>query len=162
MIFLTVGTQFPFDRLLAAVDRALDENKQVEEVFAQIGETAYQPRNFKGVAWLDKQEFDENFRRASAIIGHAGMGTISMALESNKPLLVLPRRRKLGEVVNDHQVAIAWKFEQLGHLLVAYEADDLPAKLRRLPGFVPRPRVVQPQVVAERISSFLQELQRRD
>lgn len=155
MIFLTVGTQFPFDRLLRAVDEALDENKDTEEIFAQAGPTSYQPRNFQAVAWLDKQPFDDSFRQASAIIGHAGMGTISMALESNKPLLVLPRRRKFGEVVNDHQVAIARKFEQLGHLLVAYAAADVAAKLRLLPAFVPRPRQAQPQAVVQKIEAFL-------
>lgn len=158
MIFLTVGTQFAFDRLVEAVDRALDDIPDVDEVFAQVGQTRYRPRNFKAVPSLDKHEFDERCRAASSIIGHAGMGTISMALELNKPLLVLPRRKKFGEVVNDHQVAIARKFEQLGHLLVAYEADELPAKLKLLPTFVPRPRQAQPQAVAERIASFLRDL----
>ena len=158
MIFLTVGTQFPFDRLLMAVDRALDENEHTEEIFAQVGETSYRPRKFKAVAWLDKDEFDRSFHQATAIIGHAGMGTISMALESNKPLLVLPRLRKFKEVVNDHQMAIARKFEQLGHLLVAYEADDVPAKLRLLPAFEPRPRQTQPEAVVEKIAGFLRNL----
>ncbi len=159
MIFLTVGTQFPFDRLLKAVDRALDENEQTEEILAQVGQTAYRPRNFKAVPWLDKHEFDQSFHEASAIVGHAGMGTISMALELNKPLLVLPRLRKFNEVVNDHQMAIARKFEQLGHLLVAYEADDVPAKLRLLPSFKPRSRETQPEAVVERIAGFLRGFQ---
>lgn len=159
MIFLTVGTQFPFDRLLKAIDAALDENKDVEDIFAQVGDAAYCPRNFRAVAWLDKDEFDQNFSQASAIVGHAGMGTISMALEQGKPLLVLPRLRKFGEVVNDHQMAIARKFEQLGHLLVAYEADDVAAKLRLLSTFEPRPRQAQPKAVAARITEYLRSLQ---
>lgn len=158
MIFLTVGTQFPFDRLLTAVDKALDEDGCAEEIFAQVGETTYRPKNFKAVAWLDKHQFDESFRQATAIIGHAGMGTISMALELNKPLLVLPRLRKFQEVVNDHQMAIARKFEQLGHLLVAYEEDDVAAKLRLLPAFVPRPRQTEPEAVVEKIAGFLRSL----
>lgn len=157
MIFLTVGTQFPFDRLVRAVDEAVG-NGLAEEVFGQIGESSCTPRNFQAVASLDKPRFDDCFRRASGIIGHAGMGTICMALEQGKPLLVLPRRRRFGEVVNDHQVAIARKFEELGHVLVAYEAQELASKMVLLKTFVPRPRPVAPDAVARRIGDFLHEL----
>ncbi len=161
MIFLTVGTQFPFDRLVRAVDEALAHGF-TEEVFAQIGDSSYEPRNFRAVASLDKHEFDDWFHRASGIIGHAGMGTISMALEQGKPLLVLPRRKKFGEVVNDHQVAIARKFEELGHVLAAYEAEELADKMGLLKTFVPRPRQASPDAVARRIADFLDELAPRD
>ncbi len=156
MIFLTVGTQFPFDRLIKTVDEAVGCDGGSEEVFAQIGMSSYEPQNFRAVTSLGKEEFDRYLREASGVIGHAGMGTISLALEWNKPLLVLPRRKKYGEVVNDHQVAIAQKFEELGHLLAAYDADDLPEKMRRLSAFVPRLRKTQSEAVAGRIAAFLQ------
>lgn len=158
MIFLTVGTQFPFDRLVKTVDEFVGNNGLNEQIFAQIGDSTYQPQNFKTVASLDKNLFDKYLREASCIISHAGMGTIAMALEHQKPLLVLPRRKIYGEVVNDHQVAIAKKFEQLGHLLVAYETEQIPEKLEQLKTFVPCRRQAQPQAVAERIARFLREL----
>lgn len=157
MIFLTVGTQFPFDRLIRAVDEAMEKGF-TEEIFAQIGDSSYEPRNFQAVASMDKHKFDDCFHGASGIIGHAGMGTICMALEQSKPLLVLPRRKKFGEVVNDHQVAIARKFEELGHVLVAYEAEELADKMGFLDTFVPRPRQASPDAVARRIADFLGEL----
>jgi UDP-N-acetylglucosamine transferase subunit ALG13 len=129
-----------------------------EDIFAQIGDSTYQPRHFPAVASLDKHHFDDCCRRASGIIGHAGMGTICMALELNKPLLVLPRRKKLGEVVNDHQVAIAHKFGELGHVLVANEAEEVAAKIGLLKTFVPRPRQVSPDAIAQRIAGFLDKL----
>jgi len=158
MIFLTVGTQFPFDRLVKAVDEAVGRAKFEEEIFAQVGITSYHPRNFEAVPLLEKTLFDEHFREADSIISHAGMGTITMALENRKPLLVMPRLRKYGEVVNDHQFAVAGKFEQLGYLLVAYEAEELPAKIEKLKSFVPQDRRPQTKVVAKRISTFLHEL----
>jgi UDP-N-acetylglucosamine transferase subunit ALG13 len=158
MIFLTVGTQFSFDRLVRAVDEALDGNGGREEIFAQIGDSSYKPRNFPAVASLDKHQFDESFRRASGIIWHAGMGTIGMALEQNKPLLVLPRRKKFGEVVNDHQVAIARKFEQLGHVLAAYELDQIADKMSLLKTFVPRPRQACPDAIGRHIADYLNKL----
>jgi len=36
MIFLTVGTQFPFDRLVKAVDETVRKNGLDEQIFAQV------------------------------------------------------------------------------------------------------------------------------
>jgi UDP-N-acetylglucosamine transferase subunit ALG13 len=158
MILLTVGTQFPFDRLVAAIDRLFDEGVMYEDVFGQIGDSVYKPRNFEAVASLEKKAFDDRFRGASAIISHAGMGVITMALDHGKSLLVMPRQRKYREVVNDHQVALADKFEALGHILVAHDETQLKAKVEQLRSFVPRPRKADPDVVARRISRFLEVL----
>lgn len=155
MIFLTVGTQFPFDRLVKAIDELCDRGLIHEQIVAQIGESQYRPRRFEAVVSLDKSAFDRNFQQASAIIGHAGMGTITMALENSKPLLAMPRRKKYGEVVNDHQVVLAIRFEALGHILLARDETELPDKIERLKSFVPRPRKVDSDAVAERINAFL-------
>lgn len=158
MIFLTVGTQFPFDRLVRAVDEAFDNGLVGEEVFAQIGETSYRPRNFESVASLGKKVFDERLKQASSIISHAGIGTITMALDNHKPLLVMPRLKKYGEIVNDHQVAIARKFEELGYLLVAYQEQQFPQKIIELKSFIPCKRHIQTKAVTDRIANFLQSL----
>ena len=157
-MFLTVGTQFPFDRLVKAVDEAIDSERLDEEVHAQIGDSSYRPRNFEAVSHMDKRLFDEHMHEASCIIGHAGMGTITMALDANKPLLVMPRLKKYGEVVNDHQLAIARKFEQLGHLLVAYDEEQLSEKMKALKSFVPQKRRANCEAVVARISDFLHEI----
>ena len=86
------------------------------------------------------------------------MGTIAMALDHGKPLLAMPRLRRHGEVVHDHQVDIARRFEQLGYLLVAYRPEDLADKIGQLKGFVPRPRQADPDAVARRIALFLDSL----
>ena len=155
MIFLTVGTQFPFDRLVRAIDIAVGRGCITEPVYAQIGESSYRPDNFVSVKSLKKALFDKYILHASCVISHAGMGTISMVLSNNKPLLVMPRRRKYGEVVNDHQVAISKKFEESGHLLAAYREEDLPKKIVELKSFVPRLRYSNSDIIINRISEFL-------
>jgi len=161
MIFLTVGTQFPFDRLVKAVDELVGRNGFDEQIFAQIGDSSYKPRNFKAIPLLEKKVFDKNISEASCIVSHAGIGTIAMALDNEKPLLVMPRSRKYGEVVNDHQAAIARKFEQLGHILVAYDVEDLSDGIHKLKSFVPRERKANPDAVADRIRRFLNSLQHK-
>lgn len=158
MIFLTVGTQFPFDRLVKAVDEAIGQNLIDEGLVAQIGESLYRPRNFKSVKFLEKRLFDKWMQKASKVISHAGMGSITTALDKTKPLLVMPRLRRYGEAVNDHQLHIARKFEQNGYLLAAYEVGELPAKIEKLKSFVPEKRQTQAKAVAERISIFLNGL----
>ena len=159
MIFLTVGTQFPFDRLVKAVDNIFGQGLINEEIFAQIGETSYKPHNFESAASLEKKVFDMYFKKATSVISHAGMGTITMALDNHKPLLVMPRLKKYGEVVNDHQAAIARKFEELEHILVAYDVEDLPDGIRKLKNFIPKERKANPEAVADRIRCFLNSLQ---
>lgn len=158
MIFLTVGTQFPFDRLVKAIDLLCEEGKLEEEIVAQIGDSTYKPRNFAAVAALDKRAYDERFRSASAVIGHAGMGTITMALDHGKPLLAMPRLKRYREVVNDHQASLAMKFAALGHILMAKDENELAIKVSQLRGFIPQPRSVDAGGVAGRIREFLDHL----
>ena len=159
MIFLTVGTQFPFDRFIRAVDNIFDQGLIDEEIFAQIGETSYKPRNFESVASLEKKVFDECFKKASSVMSHAGVGTITVALKNHKPLLVMPRMKRYKEHVNDHQVPTAKKFEELGHILAVYDVKDLPNGIRKLKNFIPRERKASPDAIAERIRRFLNSLQ---
>jgi len=157
-MFLTVGTQFPFDRLVRAIDVLAGKGVFREELYAQIGDSTYRPHHFEAVASLDKHDFDRHFKDASAIIGHAGMGTITMALDNNKPLLAMPRLKRYREVVNDHQVALAYRFEALGHILVARDENELEGKIEQLYSFKPRPRRAEPEAVAQRIRVFLEEI----
>ncbi|MBM4028210.1 MAG: glucuronosyltransferase, partial [Planctomycetes bacterium] len=104
MIFLTVGTVLPFDRLVRAVEQAIEAKLITVPVFAQIGETSFRPRYMEWVPTLEKPAFDQKIAEASFVIGHAGMGSMMMALERRKRLLVMPRMKRYGEHVNDHQV----------------------------------------------------------
>ena len=106
MIFVTVGTQLTFDRLIRAVDAWAEANPG-QEVFAQINEGGYQPRHIAFAAHVDPLTFSRRFAEATVVVAHAGMGTIIPALEAGKPLLLLPRLAALGEHRNDHQVGTA-------------------------------------------------------
>ena len=155
MIFLAVGTQFGFDRLVKAVDEAIARGQIQDSVFAQIGPGVYLPKHIEYVVSLEKEMFDQTLHSCEAIISHAGMGNIALALKTQKPLLVMPRLKKYGEVVNNHQVDTARKFEQLGHILAAYDTDELAEKIKLLKTFVPKPRFPNRQGVIDRIGRFL-------
>ena len=162
MIFVTVGTQIPFDRLVKAIDDACENGLFNEEIFAQIGDSSYKPRNFKYVKFLEKIHFDSRFKDALKIISHAGIGTVTMAMNYSKPLLVLPRLARHGEIVNDHQLDIARKFAKSDYLLVAYDTKELCQKIEELKNFVPKRRQAQVESVVERISKFLLQVSNKD
>jgi hypothetical protein len=57
------------------------------------------------------------------------MGTILSALELGTPTLVMPRRAALGEHRNDHQMATARWFADLGGVTVAFDEAQLLERL---------------------------------
>ena len=157
MIFVTVGSMFPFDRLIRAIDELAGAGKLREDVLAQIGDGRYVPRHIRSHRFMNRPEYELAIDEASSIVAHAGMGTIEMALAAGKPLLVVPRSGRLGEHVNDHQFATAEKFEQLGHVVAAYDIHLIPAALDRLTGFVATPRSADRRGLALRIGRFIDE-----
>lgn len=140
MIFVTVGTQLPFDRLIEAVD-AWAGAGSTAPVFAQIGPSRLRPRHIEYAQFISPAECARRMEQASAIVAHAGMGTILTALELGKPLLVLPRRATLGEHRNEHQLATAHRFSELGKLQVAFDESELPSALDQLNRAVAQPRL---------------------
>jgi UDP-N-acetylglucosamine transferase subunit ALG13 len=131
VIFVTVGTQLGFDRMIRAVDSWAASNPE-ESVFAQIGPGAYRPQHMEYAPFVDPEECRERMLEADAVVAHAGMGTIIGALELGKPLLVMPRRAALGEHRNDHQIATARRFGDLGRVTVAGDEQDLQNRLNDL------------------------------
>jgi UDP-N-acetylglucosamine transferase subunit ALG13 len=125
MIFVTVGTQLPFDRLIKAVDGWAGNNPTVE-VFAQIGPGEFRPPHIKHVPFLKPDQADRCFRTATLVVSHAGMGSIITSLKYRKPLLILPRQASLGEHRNDHQIATARWLGTRSGINVAWSEEDVP------------------------------------
>ena len=122
MIFVTIGSMFPFDRLIRLVDELAPRWPQ-ESFFAQVGETALEPRNMAFAKVLGAGAFNEKVRSARLIVAHAGMGSVISAMECRKPIAVLPRLAKFGEVTTDHQLATArWLAEKPGVYVAMDEA----------------------------------------
>jgi UDP-N-acetylglucosamine transferase subunit ALG13 len=139
VIFVCVGTQGPFDRMLRPIDEWAVKNDR-DDVFAQIGRNAWKPTRVRWAEHLDAAEFRSWVERADLVISHAGMGTILTALELQKPVLIMPRRAALQEQRNDHQLATARKIEELGLATVAHDEIELAALLEEIEAVGPAPR----------------------
>ncbi|WP_432472314.1 glycosyltransferase [Amphritea sp. HPY] len=121
MIFVTVGTQLPFERLIKAVDDWAANNPQVE-VIAQIGKTRYAAEHLRTVVSMTPDEYDQQLSAAELIIGHVGMGTIISGVKHKKPLILMPRHAAKGEHRNDHQLSTAKQFGKLS-LVTVVDSD---------------------------------------
>jgi len=131
VILVTVGSQLPFDRLIAPV-AAWARARGVKDIYFQHGGTAVDLSGFVHAAFVPPDEAARLFDRATAVVAHVGMGTILGCLERGKPILVLPRKASLGETRNEHQSASARSLEGRPGFIVAWDERELPGLLDRL------------------------------
>jgi UDP-N-acetylglucosamine transferase subunit ALG13 len=138
VIFVTVGAQMPFDRLVRAVD-AWAAARNRDDLFAQIGESEFQPNRLKWAHLLDPAEFKQRYEASQAIIAHAGTGSIIAALQLGKPIVIMPRHSSLMETRNDHQIATAKRFRHYPGVAVAWNESELPALLDGIDAMAAQP-----------------------
>lgn len=113
MIFVTVGTQLSFDRLVIAVDEWAGRAGG-RDVFIQTGRSSYRPRHASWAANVTATQWRDYLQDAHVVVSHAGMGTVISCLEHRKPVVVMARRADLGEHRNDHQQATVARLRLLG------------------------------------------------
>jgi exopolysaccharide biosynthesis glucuronosyltransferase PssE len=124
VIFVTVGSMVPFDRLVESMDTWAAANPSVP-VFAQIGDGKCVPKACRWQRMISPAEFDARCREAEVIVAHAGMGTILTALQFGRPLVIMPRRAELHEHTTDHQIATAERFGVREGITVVNDAQEL-------------------------------------
>lgn len=123
MIFVTTGTQEPFDRLLKIISKLAHESD--EEIVIQAKTGLIFPNHVTVKDFVTPIEFGDLFGKADLVISHAGMGTIISALQNRKPLVVFPRIASLGEHRNEHQMATARKMKELDLVSVVFDEEEL-------------------------------------
>jgi UDP-N-acetylglucosamine transferase subunit ALG13 len=108
MIFVTVGTQFPFDRLIEAVDAWSAATGQTQ-ILAQTGVTQHKANAIETVDFLEADACHNYLQTARLVVCHAGMGTVLTCLTHGTPVIVMPRLAELGEHRNNHQLdTVKW------------------------------------------------------
>ena len=124
MIFLTVGTQLPFDGFIQLVDLWAEQNQSVE-IYAQIGKGDYLPKHMEFCRFLDEKAYKAQFDNASIVLAHAAMGSVITSLIASKPIIVFPRIAALGEHRNEHQLATSRNLESFDGCYVTYDKSEL-------------------------------------
>lgn len=163
MIFVTVGThEQQFDRLIACVDDLKKNDIITEEVVMQTGFSAYEPRY---CTWQKLYPYDEMCRlvnEARIVITHGGPSSFIMPLQVGKVPVVVPRQKKFGEHVNDHQLEFAKAVAQRqGNIIVVEDVDELADVLSKYDTMVETMNFglnSNNHVFCERISAIVEEM----
>lgn len=159
MIFVTVGSQLPFDRLIQTVDNWAANHKELE-IFAQIGNSDYKPKYIKFCQTMTPDVYEDYMEKSNLIIAHAGMGTIISALELGKKLILMPRLACHGEHRNDHQLATMKHFVRFSNITVTNNETELIDILKELPEEIPIHKKLDLSVSANlinEIKSFIKD-----
>jgi len=130
VIFVITGMEVhPFDRLVRAVDDLQRSGSVGEDFLIQLGSCTYQPRHARFERFLSFGEVCENIRRASVVITHAGAGSTLVCIQQGKHPIIVPRRARFGEHVDEHQVPFAEKLAGSGLATAVHELEALGAAI---------------------------------
>jgi UDP-N-acetylglucosamine--N-acetylmuramyl-(pentapeptide) pyrophosphoryl-undecaprenol N-acetylglucosamine transferase len=125
-VVVMVGTsQFDFRRMLKSAAGALPRDA---EVLWQTG--ASNGEGLPGVPrkFVPEDELHTAMSRADVVICHAGVGSILAAFRAGRFPIIVPRRRSLGEHVDDHQIALTKEVVRRG-LGLAAEPNELTPEI---------------------------------
>lgn len=127
MIFVTVGThEQPFDRLIKEIDRLKGEGIIREEVVIQTGYSTYEPKYCTWFKLLPYEQMQHYVKNADIVITHGGPSSFMMPLQMGKIPIVVPRQKKYGEHVNDHQLDFAQTVKKrYENIIVILEIENL-------------------------------------
>ncbi|NHC33912.1 glycosyltransferase [Scytonema millei] len=117
MIVYTLGTIFfPFDRAVDWLQILLEQEIIVEPVLLQHGATSARLNHplLTSVPSLSRHEMYAAAQQASLVISHAGQGSTRMLAEMGACFVLLPRLKRYGEHVDDHQLLFARAVEKHG------------------------------------------------
>ena len=127
MIFVTVGThEQPFDRLVRYIDILKKEFFISEEIIIQTGFSTYKPRYCTFSRLYTYPEMLEKIKDARIVITHGGPSSFIVALQAGKIPIVVPRQKRFGEHINDHQLDFARIVaDKYGNIIVIEKIEDI-------------------------------------
>ncbi len=145
MIFASVGSMLPFDRLTRGVDEWAAANPSTP-VFLQIGDGDYIPRHARWARLIPHEDYLRRLAECDLFVAHVGIGSIIQALEIGTRMVMLPRLASLGEHTTEHQLHTAARFGHSPGLTIVDTIDALKASMSEFAG--------QPLAQERRIAAF--------
>ena len=128
MIFVTVGTHpGQFTRLIRRIDEIAPLIK--EKIIIQRGFTRYRPKNAEYFDFAHNLE--GYFKKSRLVISQSATSLLEFVLSHKKPVITVPRQKKYGEHINDHQVEFAVYLTKKTGILSIFNIEDITPKLIR-------------------------------
>jgi UDP-N-acetylglucosamine transferase subunit ALG13 len=126
LVFVTVGTErYPFARLVGWIDDwARSDVGRGARCFVQYG-AGEPPASAKGADFLTFPDMQGFLGCATAVVCHGGTGSVMLARTLGRMPIVVPRLKRYGENVDDHQVDFAVRLRGLGEAEMAESFEEL-------------------------------------
>jgi UDP-N-acetylglucosamine transferase subunit ALG13 len=156
MILVTLGTQDkPFERLLKAIQKQIDNGTIKDRVVVQAGCTKFKSENMEIFDLIDRENFSSLISECDLLFTHGGVGSIINGLNNQKKIIACPRLEKYGEHTNDHQLEIIEKFSDTGLILPLYDFDALGDVIESAKDFEPKKYVSNTANMVSLIESYI-------
>jgi UDP-N-acetylglucosamine transferase subunit ALG13 len=123
MIFCSVGTQAPFERILGYLSEWSQKNPHVP-IIAQVGSDEKKRGSITAFKTIAEPFFSKHFNESKVVVSHAGMGNIIRSLELGKPIVIVPRDAERGEHINNHQYDTVENFSDFPSVFIAHDQED--------------------------------------
>lgn len=154
MITVITGTEkFSFHRMIEQIDAIARSAEMAEEFFLQIGASKYEPSACEWVRFVQFREMVKRIQESDVVISHAGAGSTLLCLQQGKRPIIMPRRKKFDEHVDDHQVRFAEKLAERGLVRMVLDEVELNEAVREALEYPVR---VAEQMHSGEVVSFLE------
>ncbi len=159
MILVTLGTNDKsFIRLIKKIEELKIKGAIEQDIIVQAGYTKYSSEHMQIFDLIDMDNFQKLLQECSILITHGGVGTIVSGLQNNKKVIAVPRLKKYGEHVNDHQLQIIENFAESGFLLPCYDMDDLEEAILKVESFEPKQYTSNTIHMVELVRNHIEQL----
>ena len=117
-----------FERLVKKMDEISLRIK--EKIIIQIGNTNYIPKNTTYFRFKSYSEIQRLCRNARVIVAHGGTGSVITAFEQKTPIIVIPRLKDYGEVIDSQQIDFVNALAEEGRVIPVYDLNELENTLK--------------------------------
>ena len=155
LLFVTVGTVMPFDRLTDMVATLKAKGVIRQRVMMQVGIGGARPEGVETVETMTFEDMQNVLKDADIVVCHGGTGSIITALRQGCRVVAAPRLFRLREHYDDHQEEITRALEARGLLRVANTPEELAAAMADVASREPRSATSDPAELIDHLRSLI-------
>lgn len=130
-ILVITGMHSGFNRLVKKVDEIAGEIP--EKIIIQSGNASYNIKNAEHFKFKDYNEIKTLIKNSKLVICPGAMSAVD-SLYLGTPVIIIPRSKDEGEVINDHQKIFAEKLESQGLVKIVNNLDKLKDSISEFDG----------------------------
>ena len=155
-MFVTVGLEwFSFNRLIKIIDSFQETHANLYKIFIQTGRSDYKPAHCNCQNLLLPDQLLIRILNADIIICHAGVGSILFCIKNGKLPIVFPRRKELGEHVDNHQVDFCKRLAEDNIIPVAWQENELVEMIKNFSSIKSRYKLRDNNLSSNMLIQFL-------